>query len=336
MYKLIVSAVLSLTVVAVTALGQSNLSAKVTNVVATSSASSPETDRVRDGLNGPVRRIRTEVAKLNSVAGKSEEGKRLLLETAEYDVNGVKTQNQLYPVTNSPLTGREVYKYDDKGNISEMTLMNKDGSLLSRETYKYDFDTVGNWIKMTTSVLIIDNGKIAFEPTENTYRTIFYYLDASTAKLIQPDGSAIGADQRAALPPQLSVDKLKTSSLQAVPAMSVSFTDVKPVVVINSSDVAPAPKAVPVSGGVLNGKALSLPPPVYPEMAARMHVYGKVAVEVVVDEDGKVISAKAVAGPNALRDVAVQAATRARFSPTKLSGQSIRITGTIEYNFRLP
>ncbi len=335
MYKLIVCAVLSLTVAAVTALGQSNLSAKATNVVATSSASNTESDRMRDGLNGPVRKVRTEVAKLTSVAGKSEEGKRLLLETAEYDVNGVKTQNQLYPVTNSPLTGREVYKYDDKGNISEMTLMNKDGSLLSRETYKYDFDTVGNWIKMTTSVLIIDNGKIGFEPTEITYRMIFYYLDASTAKLVQPDGSAIAADQQPALPPRLAVDKLKTSSLQPLP-MSVSFTPAKPVVVVSSSDVAPSPKAVAISGGVLNGKALSLPAPIYPETAKRMHVYGKVGVEVVVDENGQVVSAKAVAGPNALRDVAVQAASRARFSPTKLSGQPIKISGVIEYNFKLP
>ena len=48
----------------------------------------------------------------------------MLLETAEYDVKGVKTQNQYFPVSGATLTGREVYKYDDKGNISEMTLLN--------------------------------------------------------------------------------------------------------------------------------------------------------------------------------------------------------------------
>jgi len=61
-----------------------------------------------------------------------------------------------------------------------------------------------------------------------------------------------------------------------------------------------------------------------------------VEVEVVVDENGKVISARALAGPPSLRDVAVQAAFKARFSPTKLSGQPVKITGKINYNFTMP
>jgi TonB family protein len=335
MYKLVISAVLSLTIVTINAEAQSNLSAKATNVAATSSTSNTETDRARDGFTGPVRRVRSEVAKLSNVAGKIEEGKRAVLETAEYDVNGVKTQNQYFPVSNSSLTGREVYKYDDKGNISEMTLVNKDGSLLSRELYRYDFDSVGNWVKMTTSVLVIADGQIEFEPTEITYRTIFYYLDSSTAKLVQPDGSATVVETRPSLPPQISLDKLKASSMQPLPTMAASFNTPK-LVVVNSADAAPALRRVPVSGGVLNGKALNLPAPTYPEMARRMNVYGKVEVEVIVEEDGKVSSARALSGPNALREVAIQAAKNARFSPTKLSGQPVKITGIIEYNFKLP
>jgi TonB family protein len=67
-----------------------------------------------------------------------------------------------------------------------------------------------------------------------------------------------------------------------------------------------------------------------------MRTSGLVEVEVVVDENGKVISARALAGPPSLRDVAVQAAYRARFSPTKLSGQPMKITGRINYNFTVP
>src|SRR6185295_10449238 len=122
----------------------------------------------------------------------------------------------------------EVYKYDDKGNISEMTLVNADGSLISKEVYKYDYDSVGNWVKMTTSVAVVENGRIAFEPTEVTYRTIFYYLDAAMAKMLQPvsspapvnAGNAVGqpstpADAKAAsaLPPQTSLTKLKVSAV---------------------------------------------------------------------------------------------------------------------------
>jgi len=107
-----------------------------------------------------------------------------VLETAEYDLKGSKTQNQYFPVAGGTLTGREVYKYDEKGNISEMTLVSADGSLVSKEVYKYEYDSVGNWVKMTTSVAVVENGKIGFEPSEMTYRTIFYYLDASMARML--------------------------------------------------------------------------------------------------------------------------------------------------------
>jgi TonB family protein len=60
-----------------------------------------------------------------------------------------------------------------------------------------------------------------------------------------------------------------------------------------------------------------------------------VTVEVVLDESGKVISANASTGPGALRDAAVQAALKARFSPTKLSGQPVKVSGVINYKFTL-
>jgi protein TonB len=76
--------------------------------------------------------------------------------------------------------------------------------------------------------------------------------------------------------------------------------------------------------------------PIYPEIARRARTAGKVEVDVVVDESGKVISAQAVSGPPSLRDAAVEAAKRARFSPTKLSGAAVKISGSINYNFSLP
>jgi protein TonB len=98
----------------------------------------------------------------------------------------------------------------------------------------------------------------------------------------------------------------------------------------------PAPRPTkPVSGGVLNGTAILLPPPAYPESAKRMKVQGVVAVEVVLDESGKVIAATATSGPPMLREPAVQAAKRARFSPTKLSGMPVKVSGVINYKFAL-
>ena len=356
MKQRIVCAVLSLTMMAVAAAGQDNLTAKANGVVAKAASSNTENDRVRDGLAGPVRRVRTEVAKLANVAGKTEEGKRVLLETAAYDVNGAKIQNQYFPIAGSSLTGREVYKYDDKGNISEMTLLNADGSLLSKETYKYEFDSVGNWVRMTTAVAVVESGKVEFEPTEVTYRTIFYYLDASTAKTLQDSiasppvamtsnavnaVNAQSAASRVVAPPlvQTSFDKLRGQSIQPPIAISGTMLSDPSKIIVTTSDneppPAPRPLTKPVSGGVLNGKALNLPMPRYPDAARRMHTFGKVEVEVVVDENGKVISARAISGPAMLRDASVEAATRARFSPTKLSGQPVKISGKIEYNFTL-
>jgi protein TonB len=95
----------------------------------------------------------------------------------------------------------------------------------------------------------------------------------------------------------------------------------------------PTPPRAPISGGVLNGKAISLPKPAYPAIARQAHASGTVVVQVTIDENGNVISAAAVSGHPLLRGVAVQAARGARFSPTKLSGQPVKVTGVITYNF---
>ena len=88
-----------------------------------------------------------------------------------------------------------------------------------------------------------------------------------------------------------------------------------------------------ISGGVLNGKAISLPKPQYPPVARMAKASGTVVVQVTVDENGNVISANAVSGHPLLQAAAVAAARGARFSPTKLSGQPVKVTGIIQYNF---
>lgn len=95
----------------------------------------------------------------------------------------------------------------------------------------------------------------------------------------------------------------------------------------------PTPPRAPISGGVLNGKAISLPKPAYPAIARQAHASGTVVVQVVIDENGGVISARAISGHPLLQAVAVGAARGARFSPTKLSGQPVKVTGVITYNF---
>lgn len=89
----------------------------------------------------------------------------------------------------------------------------------------------------------------------------------------------------------------------------------------------------PISGGVLNAKAISLPKPAYPPVARAAKASGTVVVQVTVDESGNVISAHAVSGHPLLQAAAVAAAHGAKFSPTKLSGQPVKVVGVITYKF---
>jgi TonB family protein len=96
----------------------------------------------------------------------------------------------------------------------------------------------------------------------------------------------------------------------------------------------PAPKITgPVAGGVVNGKALSLPRPTYPAAAKAVRAEGTVSVQVVIDEDGNVTSATATSGHPLLRAAAEQAARSAKFNPTVLSGQKVKVLGIVTYNF---
>jgi protein TonB len=99
----------------------------------------------------------------------------------------------------------------------------------------------------------------------------------------------------------------------------------------------PIEKAPPrvVSKGVITGLALSLPKPTYPQIAKQARANGPVNVQVLIDETGKVISAKAVGGHPMLLAAAQQAAYGARFSPTKLGDQAVKVSGVITYNFVL-
>lgn len=109
----------------------------------------------------------------------------------------------------------------------------------------------------------------------------------------------------------------------------------KPAVESTPRPSPPEPSAPrgPVSGGVLNGKAVSLVKPAYPAIARSAQASGAVQVQVLIDENGNVISAHAVSGHPLLQSSAVAAARASKFSPTILSGQAVKVSGVIIYNF---
>ncbi len=101
-----------------------------------------------------------------------------------------------------------------------------------------------------------------------------------------------------------------------------------------TAGIAPPPKKV--SGGVINGKATNLPKPAYPAAARAVRASGAVNVQVTIDESGNVVSVSAVSGHPLLRAAAEQAARKAGFVPTLLSGQPVKVTGVVVYNFTDP
>ncbi|HEY0727056.1 MAG TPA: tetratricopeptide repeat protein [Pyrinomonadaceae bacterium] len=143
-----------------------------------------DSTKEQDGLVGSVRRVKTETARIEIKDGHPVEGPPQLVEVTTYGIKGNRIENTSYPLAGS-LAGKEEYKYDERGNITEMTLRDERGAILSREAYTYEFDKFGNWTKMTTSLVVFENGELKREPTEVTYRTVTYYFDDSVAKAVE-------------------------------------------------------------------------------------------------------------------------------------------------------
>lgn len=95
------------------------------------------------------------------------------------------------------------------------------------------------------------------------------------------------------------------------------------------------PRRINLTSSILSGKAVSKPAPVYSKLAKDARAQGAVAVQILVDEAGRVVSAQATSGHPLLKQAAVQAALQARFSPTVLNGQPVKVSGVITYNFVL-
>lgn len=143
-----------------------------------------DSTKEQDGLLGSVRRVKTETAKIELKDGRPVEGPTQLIEITTYGVKGNRIENTSYP-SGGAFAGKEEYRYDERGNITEMTVRNDRGAILTREAYSYEFDKFGNWTRMVTSLIVFENGKLKNEPVEVTYRTVTYYFDDTVAKIVE-------------------------------------------------------------------------------------------------------------------------------------------------------
>lgn len=95
------------------------------------------------------------------------------------------------------------------------------------------------------------------------------------------------------------------------------------------------PKRINVSGGVLQQQAIKKVQPPYPVEARVALVEGPVKVQILISEEGQVIEATVLEGAEQLAPAAMAAARQWTFKPVTLSGQAVRMSGILTFNFTL-
>jgi len=313
-----------------------------TNATATPVAGGATGSREQDGLKGPVRRVRVEIANIITRNGKQVELPKSVIEVSTYDATGRKIDAVAYPVEGATAPGKEEYKYDDKGNIIEMTLRGNDGAVLSQEKYSYELDEFGNWKKMTTAIAVYENGTISYEPTQVTYRTLTYYYGPATLKpgvsaapvtapskqRTQAEAAPVENKPAPAPPPVVSTPPVNVSEKPA--PVTPTSTEAN----ASKEDVRPA--ILRISEEVLRKAAVAIPEPQYPEDAELARASGPVQVELIIDQSGVVTAARAASGNPMLFDAATSAARNARFLMSAFSDRPTSVYSVLTYNFTRP
>lgn len=285
---------------------------------------------------------------------------------SRYESDGIQISNSYMgggipdPNTNPPvLTGadktndgalitRSVYKYDSLGNVVECSVYRGGGAFLYRVSYKYDdrgrriewstgsdkvsysyegngtlptseirsggskvtfkyeLDSRGNWTKRTE----LFNGNASANIGQINYRTISYYDSPKDASNVQ------------ATP----------TTYYVVPAGLVPAVPYE-VIAVSSAGQSPPPGVVAKTGVIVRGQVITRVQPSYPPLARPIHLSGVVQLEIVVDETGNVIYARATVGHPLLRESAEVAARQWKFAPTTVDGKPVKVLGGISMNF---
>jgi TonB family protein len=314
-----------------------------TNATATPVADGVSGSREQDGLKGPVRRVRVETANIVTRNGKQVELPKSVIEVSTYDATGRRIDFVAYPLEGATAPGKEEYKYDDKGNIIEVTLRGNDGSVLSQQKYTYELDEFGNWKKMTTAIAIYENGTISYEPTQVTYRTLTYYYGPATLKTGVP-AAPVTAPSKQRTDAEAAPVENKLAPTQPLGVVSTPPLNVpeKPAAVTPTTTEANASKedvklpVLRISEEVLRKAAVALPEPQYPADAELARASGPVQVELIIDQNGLVTTARATSGNPMLFEAATSAARKARFLMSAFSDRPTNAYSVLTYNFARP
>jgi periplasmic protein TonB len=101
------------------------------------------------------------------------------------------------------------------------------------------------------------------------------------------------------------------------------------------SPTTPPPKQVRVGGNIKAPRLVRRVDPVYPELARRAHITGKVSLEALVDQEGNVRDVQVVSGTPLLVEAAVTAVRQWRYQPLFLNGEAHAFTLAVDVTFGL-
>jgi TonB family protein len=123
-------------------------------------------------------------------------------------------------------------------------------------------------------------------------------------------------------------------SVLTLGALNIFSQNPAPVLRDNSAEFETFYKIGEVRGSIKR-KAAYLPKPSYPRQALEAGADGAVRVEVVIDNEGVVVAAKAVSGHPLLHVVAEETARKTKFRSLEIPDPNLRETGFITYEFAI-
>ena len=98
---------------------------------------------------------------------------------------------------------------------------------------------------------------------------------------------------------------------------------------------APTPRQIVKVSEISPGLVLRRVSPQYPPIAKAARIQGPVQVQVLISEEGRVLSTQVVSGHPTLRAAAEDAARQWLFKPTTLNQVPVKVQGILTFNFTL-
>ena len=331
-------------------------------------------DRERDGLKGPVGMVRVEAARFFDSEGKHTEGSRKRRERRTYDERGNlhhvafydgdyvissrfyfpengDTQSEVAHIRKSfeaptglaAVNGQGVntlrfkltHKNDAAGNRIEASTTAEDGTLVRKLIYSYD--KAGN---LTQVAQYSGDDKLAHK---------WIYCATSDIKQHDEFSEAGALLSRETYSYEYDAQKNWIKRVSSKPAAGSGRAEPFEVTYRTITYYPPLgdfqANGALVPAGVsqrterelssIVGNATKRMEPRYPVAARAAHISGSVVVEVTVDEEGDVLSARAVSGYPLLRGAALDAAWDWKFMPIVYQGRPVKVIGSITFNFNL-